>query len=57
MIVSGDHCFSSLARAARRQGIRTHVVTPAGVPGERDVLSRELAAVADMRTYVWDAAA
>ena len=32
-------------------------VTPAAVPGERSMLARELAAVADMRTYVWDAAA
>lgn len=57
VIVSGDHCFADLARRARRRGIETHVVTPAAVPGERDALSRELAAVADMRTYVWDAAA
>lgn len=57
VIVSGDHCFADLARRARRRGLRTHVVTPATVPGERDMLARELATVADMRTYVWDAAA
>lgn len=57
VIVSGDHCFADLARRARRRGLRTHVVTLAAVPGERSVLARELAAHADARTYVWDAAA
>lgn len=57
VIVSGDHAFADLARRAQARGMRTHVVTPAAVPGERPMLARELADVADMRTYVWDAAA
>ena len=51
VIVSGDHAFAGLARRAKAFGLTVHVVT-AEHPENRSMLSRELAAAADVRTVV-----
>ena len=51
VIISGDHAFAPLARRAKRLGLRVHVVT-AEAPGQHSMLSRDLAAAADLRTLV-----
>lgn len=51
VIVSGDHAFVDLAKRAKQAGLSVHVVT-AQAPEGRPMLSRELAAVADLRTFV-----
>lgn len=47
VVVSGDHAFAGLARRAHALGLRVHVVS-GSAQGTRSVLSRELAAVADV---------
>jgi len=51
LIVSGDHAFADLARRARKFGLAVQVVT-AQHPEQPSMLSRELAAVADVHTLV-----
>ena len=51
VIVSGDRAFADLARRAKASGLTIHVVT-AEHPENRSMLSRELAAAADVRTVV-----
>lgn len=51
VIVSGDHAFADLARRARGLGLTVQVVT-AEHPEQRSMLSRELAAAANIRTRV-----
>ncbi|WP_030486074.1 NYN domain-containing protein [Nocardioides aequoreus] len=51
VIVSGDGCFSALARRAKTFGLSVQVVT-AETPQRRPMLSRELSAVADVHTLV-----
>lgn len=51
VIVSGDHAFVDLAKRAKQAGLSVHVVT-AQAPEGRPMLSRELAATADLRTFV-----
>ena len=51
VIVSGDGVFAELARRAKRLGLSVQVVT-AEHPEQRSMLSRELAAAADIRTLV-----
>ena len=51
VIVSGDHAFADLARRAKTFGLSVQVVT-AETPEGRPMLSRELAAAADVHTLV-----
>ena len=51
VIVSGDHAFADLARRAKTFGLSVQVVT-AETPQGRPMLSRELAAAADVHTLV-----
>ena len=51
VIVSGDHAFASLARRAKRFGLSVQVVTTEH-QDQRSMLSRELAAAADVHTLV-----
>lgn len=51
VIVGGDHAFADLARRAKTFGLRVQVVT-AETPQGRPMLSRELAAAADIHTLV-----
>ena len=51
VIISGDHAFADLARRARSAGLSVHVIT-AEHPEQRSVLSRELAAAANIHTLV-----
>lgn len=51
VIVSGDHAFAELGRQAKKFGITVRVVTVQNPKG-RATLSRELAEVADVRTFV-----
>lgn len=51
VIVSGDHAFADLARRAKAFGLSVQVVT-AETPAGRPMLSRELAATADVHTLV-----
>lgn len=51
VIISGDHAFAPLARRAKQHGLRVHVVTAENIWG-RSMLSRELSAVADIRTRI-----
>ena len=51
VIVSGDHAFADLARRAKRFGLSVQVITTEH-PEQRSMLSRELAAAADVHTLV-----
>lgn len=51
VIVSGDHVFADLARRAKRFGLSVQVITTEH-PDQRSMLSRELAAAADLHTLV-----
>lgn len=51
VIVSGDHAFADLAHRAKTFGLSVQVVT-AETPQGRPMLSRELAAAADVHTLV-----
>ncbi|WP_141013067.1 NYN domain-containing protein [Nocardioides sambongensis] len=51
VIVSGDHAFADLAHRAKAFGLSVQVVT-AETPERRSMLSRELAAAADVHTLV-----
>ena len=51
VIISGDWRFSELARRARSLGLTVHVIT-AQHPEQRSMLSRELAAAADIHSVV-----
>lgn len=51
VIISGDHAFVDLARRAREFGLTVHVVT-AQHHGKNPMLSRELAAIANTRSFV-----
>ena len=51
VIVSGDHAFADLARRAKTFGLSVQVVT-SETPQGRPMLSRELAAAADVHTLV-----
>lgn len=51
VIVSGDHAFADLARRAKTFGLSVQVVT-AETPQGRPMLSRELAAAADVHTLI-----
>ena len=51
VIISGDGAFSDLARRAKRAGLTVQVVTTEH-PEQRSMLSRELAAAADVHTLV-----
>lgn len=51
VIVSGDHAFADLASRAKTLGLSVHVVT-ADTPQSRPMLSRKLAAAANVHTLV-----
>ena len=51
VIVSGDHAFTQLAHRAKQAGLSVHVVTAAH-PDQRSMLSRELAAAANLHTLI-----
>ncbi|AMM31535.1 hypothetical protein SA2016_0847 [Sinomonas atrocyanea] len=51
VIISGDHAFADLARRAKALGLTVHVVT-AEHRGKSPMLSRELAAIANTRSFV-----
>lgn len=52
VIISGDHAFAGLARRAIKLGLNVHVVTADASDQIRPMLSRELSAVAEIRTLV-----
>jgi CTP:molybdopterin cytidylyltransferase MocA len=51
VIISGDHAFVDVARRARAFGLTVHVVTVQD-PEHGSMLSRELAAIANTRSFV-----
>ncbi|MFF2299782.1 NYN domain-containing protein [Arthrobacter sp. NPDC058127] len=51
VIISGDHAFVDVARRARALGLTVHVVTVED-PRQGSMLSRELAAIANTRSFV-----